>query len=123
MTTAKFGLLDSAKTMPWPSTSAKKRSKFAFTQLSPVYHPAATTASPAPLEIADQPASSVGDVERVLQNVVAMDRVDGGLALPTLAALLGSDRGAMFLDGFRQVVAQIKIAPDTSVVRTIDTEH
>ena len=74
-------------------------------------------------EIAAAPASSVGEPELVPQNVVAMDGVNCGLALPALTAHFGGDGGAMSRNRVGEFLGQIKIATDASFVGTINTEH
>ena len=65
---------------------------------------------------------SITEAERVAQDVVARDRVDGGLALPALAAHFGGDRGAVLADGFGDCLRQVKVAADTSGIGTIHAE-
>ncbi len=55
---------------------------------------------------------SITEAERVAQDVVARDRVDGGLALPALAAHFGGHGGAVFLDGLGDGFRQVEIAAD-----------
>jgi len=61
-------------------------------------------------------------VELIAQNVVAADPVDGGLALPTLAADL--PRHAVLMGGNRvgKVLAQVEITADALVVVAIEAE-
>lgn len=65
---------------------------------------------------------SITQAERVAEDVVARDRVDGGLALPALTAHFGGDRGAVLSNSFGDWLRQIKIAPNTSGIGTIHTE-
>jgi hypothetical protein len=66
--------------------------------------------------------NSITEAERVAEDVVAGDRVDGGLALPALTAHFGSDGGAMFFDGLGELVGEIEIAADAAGIGTIDAE-
>ena len=52
-----------------------------------------------------------------------MNSVDGGLAEPTLAAHLAADSGFTRGHGLGERLAQIKIAADAFVVKTIEAEH
>src|ERR1039458_2084274 len=65
---------------------------------------------------------SIAEAERVAQDVVGGDGVDGGLALPALTAHFGADRGAVFLNGFGDWLRQIKIAANTAGIGTVHTE-
>jgi hypothetical protein len=65
---------------------------------------------------------SITEADRVAQDVVARDRVDGGLALPALAAHLGGDSGAVLFDGLGELIGQVEIAADTAGVGAIDAE-
>lgn len=65
---------------------------------------------------------SITEAERVAQDIVARDGVDGGLALPALAAHFGADRGAVLLNRFGDRLRQIKIAPNTAGIGTVHTE-
>ena len=65
---------------------------------------------------------SITEAERVAQNVVARDRIDGGLALPALTAHLGGDGGAVLLDGFGKLVRQVEIATDAAGIGAIHAE-
>lgn len=65
---------------------------------------------------------SITETERVAEDVVARDRVDGGLALPALTAHFGGDRGAVLFDGLGELVGEIEIAADTAGIGTIDAE-
>jgi hypothetical protein len=73
-------------------------------------------------QVGRPPEFSITEAERVAENVVARDRVDGGLALPALAAHLGGDGGAMFLDGLGKLVGQVEVAADTAGIGAIDAE-
>lgn len=66
---------------------------------------------------------SVGELQLVAQDVVAMDRVDRGLVLPALAGQLAADGGAFLGDRAGEFLGQIKIAPDAFIVGTSETEH
>jgi hypothetical protein len=67
-------------------------------------------------------AGSITEAERVAQDVVAGDGIDGGLALPALAAHLGGDGGAVFADGFGELVREIEIAANTAGVGAVHAE-
>jgi hypothetical protein len=67
-------------------------------------------------------ATSIPEAEFVAQDIIAVDRIDGQPAGPTLAAHFTADRGAPGLDGFGEFVAQIEIAADTFGVDTIESE-
>jgi hypothetical protein len=66
--------------------------------------------------------NSITEAERVAEDVVARNRVDGGLALPALTAHLGGDRGALLFDGLGELVGEIEIAADTAGIGAIDAE-
>lgn len=65
---------------------------------------------------------SITKAERVAEDIVTGDGVDGGLALPALTAHLGGDRGAVFFDGPGELVGEVEIAADTAGIGTIDAE-
>lgn len=73
-------------------------------------------------ELSDPPVSSITQAERKAQNVVAGDRIDGGLALPALTAHFGGNRGAVLANRFGELLRQVKITADTTGVGTIHTE-
>jgi hypothetical protein len=66
--------------------------------------------------------NSITEAKRVAEDVVARDRVDGGLALPALTAHFGSDGGAMFFDGFGELVGEIEIATDAAGIGAVHAE-
>lgn len=74
------------------------------------------------VEFGDRPVCSITEAERVAQDVVAGDRVDGGLALPALAAHFGGDGGAVFADGFGELIGEIEITADTAGIGAVDAE-
>jgi len=65
---------------------------------------------------------SITEAERIAEDVVARDRVDGGLALPALTAHLGGDRGAVFFNGLGELVGEVEIAADATGIGTVDAE-
>ena len=65
---------------------------------------------------------SITEAERVAQDVVARDRVDGGLALPALTAHFGADGGAVLADGFGELVCEVEITANTSGIGAIHPE-
>lgn len=65
---------------------------------------------------------SITEAERVAQDVVARDGVDGGLALPALTAHFGGDGGAVLFDGFGELVGKVEITADTSGIGAIHAE-
>ena len=68
------------------------------------------------------PVFSITEAERVAEDVVARDGVDGGLALPALAAHFGGDGGAVLLHGLGELVRQVEIAADTAGIGAVDAE-
>jgi hypothetical protein len=65
---------------------------------------------------------SITEAERVAQDVVARDGVDGGLALPALTAHFGGDGGAVLLDGLGELIGQVEIAADAAGIGAIHAE-
>ena len=65
---------------------------------------------------------SITEAERVAEDVVARDRVDGGLALPALTAHFGGDSGAVLLDGLGELVGQVEIAANAAGIGAVHAE-
>ena len=65
---------------------------------------------------------SITEAKRVAQDVVARDRIDGGLALPALTAHFGGNGGAVLADSFGELVRQVEIATDAAGIGAIHAE-
>jgi hypothetical protein len=66
---------------------------------------------------------SVSELQLIAQDVVAMDGVNGGLVLPTLAEQFPRDGGMMFGNRAGKFLGEIKIPPDTLFVGTSEAKH
>ena len=65
---------------------------------------------------------SIAEAEGVAEDVVARDGVDGGLALPALAAHFGADGSAVLLDGLGDRLGQVEVAADAAGVGAVHAE-
>jgi hypothetical protein len=66
---------------------------------------------------------SVGKLQLVMQDVMAMEHVDLCFVLPALAGQFTGDDSAMFGNRSGEFLGQIKIAPDAFIVGASDPEH
>ena len=71
----------------------------------------------------EDPAPSIGEVEFVAQDLVAMGYADGVLIEPALAAHFARRSLEMCRHGAGDLIAQIEIAADALVVLAIEAEQ
>jgi hypothetical protein len=66
---------------------------------------------------------SVTEFQLIAQDVLAVDRVDGGLVLPALTGEFATDVGELSGNRAGQLIGQIEVAPDAFIVGTSEAEH